>query len=74
MRTTVRLNEDLLSEVKQVAAAERTTLTAILEQSLRELLARRRERREGARVSLPTFKGRDYSLGLIWMTYPPSST
>jgi hypothetical protein len=57
MRTTVRLDEELFHEVKRVAAEERTTLTALLEQALRELLARRRERSLRPRVPLPTYTG-----------------
>jgi Bacterial antitoxin of type II TA system, VapB len=64
MRTTVRLDEDLLSEVKRLAVEERTTLTAVLEQALREMLARRKQRRDRARVSLPTFKGEGLQPGV----------
>lgn len=39
MRTTVDLADHLLLRAKQLAAAERTTLTAILEESLRMYLA-----------------------------------
>lgn len=42
MRTTVRLDERLLSEVKKYAAESGRTLTSILEDALRETLARRR--------------------------------
>ncbi len=56
-KTTVRLDEDLLSEARRLAAEERTTLTAVLEQAVRELLARRKERRARPRVSLPSFTG-----------------
>jgi Ribbon-helix-helix protein, copG family len=41
MRTTVRLDEDLLAAAKQRAAAEHTTLTALIEDSLRRTLALR---------------------------------
>jgi hypothetical protein len=57
-RTIVRLDEDLLSEARRLAAEERTTLTAVLEQAVRELLARRKERPARPRVSLPSFTGR----------------
>jgi hypothetical protein len=39
MRTTVRLDDDLLSAAKQRAAADHTTLTALIEDSLRQTLA-----------------------------------
>jgi hypothetical protein len=41
MRTTVRLDGDLLSAAKQRAAAEHMTLTALIEDSLRQTLAMR---------------------------------
>lgn len=41
MRTTVRLNDDLLAAAKQRAAAEHTTLTALIEDSLKRTLASR---------------------------------
>lgn len=41
MRTTVRLNDDLLAAAKRRAAAEHTTLTALIEDSLTRLLALR---------------------------------
>jgi hypothetical protein len=41
MRTTVRLDEKLLKEVKRHAAESGMTLTAVIEQSLRERLARK---------------------------------
>lgn len=39
VRTTVRLNDDLLAAAKQKAAAEHTTLTSLIEDSLRQALA-----------------------------------
>jgi hypothetical protein len=64
MRTTLRLDEDLLREVERLAAEERMTLTAVLEQALREMLARRREQRHRPRVPLPTFGGRGLQPGV----------
>ena len=40
MRTTIRINDQLLAEAKKRAADRRTTLTALIEDSLRESLAR----------------------------------
>ena len=42
MRTTIRLDENLLKEAKRQAAESGMTLTAIIEDSLRERLARRK--------------------------------
>lgn len=41
MRTTVRLDDDLLVAAKLRAAADRTTLTALIEDSLRQTLSQR---------------------------------
>ena len=57
MRTTVRLDESLLTEAKRVAAASGTTLTALLEDALRESLARRKTAPKRKAVRLRTFKG-----------------
>lgn len=64
MRTTVRLDENLMSEVKRLAAEQRTTLTAVLEGALREMLARRKQQQCRPRVSLPTFTGRGLQPGV----------
>ncbi len=41
MRTTVRIEERLLREAKAVAASERRTLTAVIDDALRQFLSRR---------------------------------
>lgn len=43
MRTTIRLDDQLLSEAKQLAAQTGRTLTALIEDALREVLARRKQ-------------------------------
>lgn len=40
VRTTVRLDDDLLAAAKQRAAADHTTLTSLIEDALRQTLAR----------------------------------
>jgi hypothetical protein len=57
MRTTIRLSEDLLREAKRVAVETGKSLTAVIEDALRESLARRRQAPERKRVQLPTFGG-----------------
>ncbi|PYO29478.1 MAG: DUF2191 domain-containing protein [Candidatus Rokuibacteriota bacterium] len=59
MRTTIRLDDDLLRQTKALAAQTGRTLTAVIEDALRETIARSRSRRgrSRARVALPTFKG-----------------
>lgn len=57
MRTTVRLDEHLLAEAKQYAAASGKTLTAVLEDALREVLARRSSKSRRKPVRLRTCDG-----------------
>jgi Arc/MetJ family transcription regulator len=57
MRTTVRLDEHLLQQAKQHAVASGKSLTAVLEQALRESLARRTAQGRLAPVRLKTFRG-----------------
>jgi hypothetical protein len=57
MRTTIRLDDDLLKEAKRVAAASGRTLTELVEDSLRETLSRRNAAKTRKRVALPTFRG-----------------
>lgn len=64
MRTTVRLDDHLLREAKELAARTGRTLTTVLEESLRETLARHRARRKRPRVTLTTFKGRGLRPGV----------
>ena len=54
MRTTVRLDEQLLAEAKMHAAESGSTLTAVVEDALRELLARRRQRPGRRAIRLKT--------------------
>ena len=53
MRTTIRLDDDLLSEVKLLAVRSGRSMTSVIEDALRETLARRRpvEVREPVRLT-----------------------
>jgi len=55
MRTTFRLDEHLLREAKRVAAESSRTLTAVVEDALREMLARRKQSAKRPHKPLPTF-------------------
>lgn len=57
MRTTVRLDENLLAEAKKHAAESGKTLTSLLEEALRESLARRKMHAKAKPVRLKTVKG-----------------
>ena len=55
MRTTVTIDDQLLVEVKTVAAQSGRTLSAVIEDALRASMARRAER--GSIPPLPTIAG-----------------
>ena len=55
MRTTIRLDDELLAEAKQLAARTGRTLTAVIEDALRETLARRERSADDQPFRLPTF-------------------
>lgn len=57
MRTTVRLDERLLAEAKKYAAESGRTLTSVLEDALRQALARRKSRPRAKPVRLKTMTG-----------------
>ena len=57
MRTTVRLDDHVLAAAKKLAAESGRTLTAVLEDALRESLARRTVREKRTRVRLKTVGG-----------------
>ena len=64
VRTTLRLDDDLLREAKRYAAQNNMTLTALMDRALRETLSKAR-RSEGAEaIELPTFSGRGLQPGI----------
>jgi hypothetical protein len=64
MPTTIRLDEQLLKEAKQMAARTGRTLTAVIEDALRAALARGRQRARPQRLDLPTFGGNGLVAGV----------
>lgn len=56
-RTTVRLDPHLLARAKKVAAESGKTLTAVIEDALRESFNRRNELKQKREVKIPTFQG-----------------
>jgi hypothetical protein len=46
MKTTLEISDPLLREARKVAARERTTLRALVEQGLRQVVAQKRQRSE----------------------------
>lgn len=57
MRTTIRLDQDLLRKAKEYAARTGRTLTSVIEDALREVLSRSSKGRRSQAVELPTFQG-----------------
>lgn len=57
MRTTIRLADDLLREVKRLAADSGSTFTAIVEEALRETVARAHRRPSRRKIRLKTSRG-----------------
>ena len=55
MRTTILFDDQLLVQAKKLAAERGTTLTALLEDALRETLARRKPSQRRSKVRLTTF-------------------
>jgi hypothetical protein len=64
MRTTIRLSDELLAEAKIYAAQTGKTLTALIEDALREMLSRRSGNIERKPVHLTTFGGRGVQPGI----------
>jgi hypothetical protein len=65
MRTTIRLDDGLLAQAKELATRTGRTLTKVIEDALREVLARRdaSESRK-RRARLPTFAGKGLQPGV----------
>ena len=57
MKTTLEISDPLLREARKVAARERTTLRALVEQGLRCVIAEKK-RKSTFRLRKASFKGR----------------
>jgi hypothetical protein len=64
MRTTVRLDDQLLAEDKQLAAQTGQTMTASIEDALHQMLARRQQLAERPPVELITVFGNGLQPGI----------
>jgi len=68
MKTTVQIPDSLFEEARNLAARERTTLKALIEEGLRRIISQRK-RRNGFRLRKATFKGkglRPHLAGASW--------
>lgn len=64
MRTTIRMDDGLLRQAKTYAARTGTTLTRVIEDAVRQLLARSKQHRLREPVRLPTFDGEGLQPGV----------
>jgi hypothetical protein len=65
MRTTLRIDDELLKEAKRIALESDRTLTEVIEDSLRETFARRQAARtKEEKVKLPSFRGNGLQPGV----------
>jgi len=70
MKTTLNLNDQLLSDAKALAAQQRTSLTRLIEEGLQLRLRTKAASARQGRVRLPVFRGRG---GLVNGVDPLSS-
>jgi len=64
MRTTIRLDDQLLSQAKTIAAETNRSLTAVIEESLRHSISLQQRSPKRRRVRLTTVKGRGLQPGV----------
>ena len=57
MRTTIRLDDDLLTAAKRIAVETGRTLTSVIEDALRQSLARRHTPEQPTAARLPVARG-----------------
>jgi hypothetical protein len=70
MKTTIQIADNLFREARQLARQERTTLRALVEEGLRDVISeRRRRRKRDFRLRKASFKGRGlqpHMAGATW--------
>lgn len=64
MRTTLTIDDHLLAEAKGYAQRHGKTLTAVVQDALREILARRHQAPKKRPIKLTTFKGEGLQPGV----------
>ena len=64
MRTTIRINDNVLNDAKKLAVSSNTTLSALIETALKEMLFRRQKKGAKKKTKLITFKGRGLKHGV----------
>lgn len=66
MKTTIDIPDSLLLQAKKLAAERNTTLKALVESALREVLASASRPRRRYRFETHTFEGKGLKPGLDW--------
>lgn len=64
MKTTIEIADSLLEEAKKLAARKRTTVRALVESGLRQVLAQKVSRGGSFRLRDATFKGEGLAPGV----------
>ena len=64
MRTTIRLDDHLLQQTKEYAARSGRTLTAVIEDALREMFARQKNMDQKPPVKLTVVSGQGLQPGV----------
>jgi hypothetical protein len=57
MKTTLEISDPLLRDARKIAARERTTLRALVEQGLRDVIAKKKQRQRPFRLRKASVKG-----------------
>jgi hypothetical protein len=66
MKTTVEISDPLLTEAKRVAARDKTTVRALVEEGLRRALDERKRPKKAFELKLVTIRGKGLRSGLEW--------
>jgi hypothetical protein len=66
MKTTIDIADPILREAKRLAARRNTTLREVVEQALRDAIAKERQGPQKIVVHTRTFAGRGLQPGLSW--------
>ena len=57
MKTSIHISDTLHEEARKIAAAEKTTVKALIEEALQRILAERKRKKRPFRLRKATFRG-----------------